>query len=184
MEKKLEQTKSELTRIVLFGPESTGKSTLAAALAKEYKTEWVPEYARDYLQKKYDDSGIVCEPEDLIPIAKGQIQLENEKAFEANQYLFCDTCVLQTLTYAQVYYDNFKNEILEHYVKEHKYTHFFLTYIDTPWVPDDLRDKPNERLKMFSIFEQALIQRNLPYTVLKGNLKQRLTKATSIIKTL
>ncbi|WP_019037622.1 AAA family ATPase [Psychroflexus tropicus] len=184
MEEALKQTQDQLTRIVLFGPESTGKSTLAAALADHYNTEWVPEYARDYLQKKYDDVAEICAPSDLIPIAKGQIQLENEKAFEANQYLFCDTCVLQTLTYAQVYYKDFKSEVLEHCVREHQYAHFFLTYIDTPWVPDDLRDKPNERLKMFSIFENALIQRQLPYTTLKGNLKQRLQKATSIIKTL
>ena len=144
----------------------------------------MPEYARDYLQKKYDDVAEICAPSDLIPIAKGQIQLENAKASVANQYLFCDTCVLQTLTYAQVYYENFRSAVLEHCVKEHKYAHFFLTYIDTPWVPDDLRDKPNERLKMFSIFEDILIQRQLPYTILKGNPKQRLQKATSIIKTL
>ena len=184
MEEELKQTEDQLTRLVLFGPESTGKSTLAEALAAEYKTQWVPEFARDYLQEKYDNSAEVCEPEDLIPIAKGQILLENEKASIANDFMFCDTCVLQTLIYAQVYYENYKNEILEQCVKQHKYTHFFLTYIDTPWVPDDLRDKPNERFKMFSIFEKALLERNLPYTVLEGNLKQRLQKATSTIKTL
>jgi NadR type nicotinamide-nucleotide adenylyltransferase len=184
MEKELKQAQSQLIKLVLFGPESTGKSSLAKALADTYTTEWVPEFARAYLQEKYDNSAEVCAPSDLIPIAKGQIQLENAKTEKANKYLFCDTNVLQTLTYANVYYDNFKDAILEQCVSQHKYTHYFLTYIDTPWVGDDLRDKPDERKEMFTIFEKVLIQRNLPYTTLKGSLKQRLQKAASIIKTL
>ena len=184
MEKELKQTKSKLTKIVLFGPESSGKSSLAQALAEAYDTEWVPEFARAYLQKKYDNSAEVCAPSDLIPIAKGQIQLENEKAEKAKDLLFCDTNVLQTLTYAKTYFNNFHDPILEQCTKQHDYSHYFLTYIDTPWVADDLRDKPNERNEMFTIFETVLIERNLPYTILKGDLTQRLQKAKSIIKTL
>lgn len=184
MEKELEQTQSKLTKIVLFGPESTGKSTLAETLANYYKTEWVPEFAREFLQEKYNNSAEVCAPTDLIPIAKGQIQLENEKAKKAKDFLFCDTNVLQTLTYAKTYFQNFQDPILEACVKQHQYAHYFLTYIDTPWVPDDLRDKPNERNKMFAIFEKTLIQRNISYTILRGNLTQRLQLAKSIIKTL
>ncbi|MBZ9779559.1 ATP-binding protein [Psychroflexus sp. CAK8W] len=182
MEEELKQTQSKLTKIVLFGPESSGKSSLAEALAEEYNTEWVPEFAREYLQEKYNDSAEVCEPSDLIPIAKGQIQLENKLAEKAKNYLFCDTNVLQTLTYAKVYYENFQSDVLEQCVEQHEYTYYFLTYIDTPWVADDLRDKPEQRSEMFSIFENALILRNLPCTILKGDLKQRLQTAKSIIK--
>lgn len=182
MEAELKQTKSKLTKIVLFGPESTGKSTLAEALAKTYNTLWVPEFARDYLQEKYDNSAEICAPEDLIPIAKGQIQTENKLSKQADTYLFCDTNVLQTLTYAEVYFKNFHSEVLNQCIAQHEYTHYFLTYIDTPWVADDLRDKPHERKKMFAIFEEALIQRNLPYSIIKGDLKQRLQLSISIIK--
>lgn len=184
MEKELEQTQRDLTKIVLFGPESTGKSTLAEALANAYHTEWAPEFARDYLQEKYNNSAEVCAPSDLIPIAKGQIQLENEKAKKAKEFLFCDTNVLQTLTYAKTYFENFEDPVLEECVKQHDYAHYFLTYIDAPWVEDDLRDKPNERNKMFAIFENTLIQRDIPYTILKGDLRQRLQLAKSTIKTL
>ncbi|MBZ9628350.1 ATP-binding protein [Psychroflexus sp. CAK57W] len=184
MEKELEQTQRDLTKIVLFGPESTGKSTLAEALANAYHTEWAPEFARDYLQEKYNNSAEVCAPSDLIPIAKGQIQLENEKAKKAKEFLFCDTNVLQTLTYAKTYFENFEDPVLEECVKQHDYAHYFLTYIDAPWVEDDLRDKPNERNKMFAIFENTLIQRDIPYTILKGDLSQRLQLAKSTIKTL
>ncbi|EMY81010.1 nicotinamide mononucleotide adenylyltransferase NadR [Psychroflexus gondwanensis ACAM 44] len=184
MEKELRQTQDQLTKIVLYGPESTGKTSLARALALEYNTEWVPEFARDYLQDKYNTSAEICEPEDLIPIAKGQLQSENFKSQNAKQYVFCDTNVLQTLVYAKAYFENFQNKILEQCAEECHYAHYFLTYIDTPWVEDDLRDKPTQRKSMFTIFEQELIQRNLPYTILKGDLKQRLHQSTSIIKTL
>jgi NadR type nicotinamide-nucleotide adenylyltransferase len=184
MEKELRQTEDQLIKIVLYGPESTGKTSLAKALASTYKTEWVPEFARDYLQAKYNTSAEICEPEDLIPIAKGQLNAENSRAQNAKQYLFCDTNVLQTLVYAKAYYNNFQDKTLEQCVEECRYAHYFLTYIDTPWVEDDLRDKPNERNSMFTIFERELIQRNLSYTILKGDLKQRLHQATTIIKTL
>ena len=78
MEKKINQIKSSLIKIVLFGPESTGKSTLSNALAKHYKSVCVPEYARDFLQSKWDMYRKTCEKEDLWAIAKGQEKLENE----------------------------------------------------------------------------------------------------------
>jgi NadR type nicotinamide-nucleotide adenylyltransferase len=184
MEKELRQAENELIKIVLYGPESTGKTSLARALALKYNTEWIPEFARDYLQDKYNASAEICEPEDLIPIAKGQLESENFKSQNAKRYVFCDTDVLQTLVYAKAYFENFQNPILEQCVEECHYAHYFLTYIDAPWVEDDLRDKPNQRESMFAIFEHELIQRNLPYTILKGDLKQRLSQAAYIIKTL
>ena len=177
MDKDLQQQPGNCIKIVFFGPESTGKTTLAKQLAEHYQTQWVPEFARDYLQRKYDDSGIICEEKDLIPIAIGQIDLENKLAVLANKVLFCDTNVLQTYCYAQVYYNNFKNERLEQAVQKHQYTYYFLTDIDVPWEADDLRDKPNERQAMFNHFERALQKNNLPYTQLSGSLNTRLELA-------
>lgn len=74
MEKELEQQSANCIRVVLFGPESTGKTTLSTALAKHYNTVFVSEYAREYLQKKWDQQKAICSKEDLIPIAKGQIK--------------------------------------------------------------------------------------------------------------
>ena len=78
MEKTLVQIKTDCIKVVLYGPESTGKSTLSKALAKHYKTAYVPEFARAYLQEKWDRKSEICTKEDLVPIARGQIQLENE----------------------------------------------------------------------------------------------------------
>ena len=87
MEKNLRQLKSNCLKIVLFGPESSGKTTLSKELANHYKTHWVKEYARDYLQKKWNVEKKVCELEDLIPIAIGQIKLENKLSKISEQLL-------------------------------------------------------------------------------------------------
>lgn len=184
MEKTLEQTPENCLKIVLFGPESTGKTSLAKQLADYYKTNWVPEFARDYLQKKYDDSGIICEPQDLVPIAKGQIATENKLAKTANKVLFCDTNVLQTYAYGQVYYLNFENKILKKAIERHHYDLYLLTNIDIPWQEDDLRDKPDEREEMYAHFKNVLQKRQLPFISVKGNKKERLQQAVIAINNL
>jgi nicotinamide riboside kinase len=91
---------SDIIKVAIYGPESTGKTTLASQLAAHFSTVWTPEFARDYLQKKFDNAGVICAPEDIIPIAEGQTQLENDQLVKANQYLFCDTCLMQTRVYS------------------------------------------------------------------------------------
>ena len=71
----------------------------------------------------------------------------------------------------------FCDPLLEKYALKNTYHLYFLTYIDVPWEADDLRDKPNERERMFKAFEEALQKYDRPYVVLKGNKKERLTKA-------
>ena len=107
MEKYLQQQKTDCIKIVLFGPESTGKTSLAIDLAKHYKTVYVEEFARDFLQKKLDEQNKVCEIDDLIPIAIGQMNSENILSKKANRILFCDTDLLTTATYSRLYFNNF-----------------------------------------------------------------------------
>ncbi len=177
MEKHLKQNKSNCIKVVLFGPESTGKTTLSLQLAKHYNTLWVPEYARNYLQKKWDNEQKVCEPKDILPIAKGQMQTENELTPKANKVLICDTNLLETKVYSETYYSGNCDPLLHKYALQHYYNLYFLTYIDTPWQADDLRDKPNERTLMFNAFEAALITHNKPYVLLKGDKQTRLEQA-------
>ncbi|NND62818.1 MAG: ATP-binding protein [Flavobacteriaceae bacterium] len=184
MEEKFRQIPGDCIKVVLFGPESTGKSTLAERLANLYDTEWVPEFMRDYLQKKWDKEEKQISKEDLLPIAEGQIRLENEKVIHANSYLFCDTNLRELKVYCRYYYNGFcPSEILEA-ADNHEYHHYFLTDIDLPWVADDLRDRPDDRQNMFRIFEQELIENNLPYTLLSGSLEERIEKATQVLETL
>ena len=184
MEETLRQTPSNCLKIVLFGPESSGKSTLARELAAKYETHWVPEFMRGYAQKKWDDSRKVLEMEDLIPIAEGQIRTENELSPLAKKFLFCDTDLLELKVYSQYYFHGFCPPEIKQACLQNKYHHYFLTQIDTPWEPDDLRDRPYEREKLFRIFESELQHHQLPYTLLEGSLKERIHKATQVLKTL
>lgn len=181
MEEKLKQKKSNCIKVVLFGPESTGKTTLSRQLARYFNSVWVPEYAREYLQDVWNNERRTCESKDLLPIAEGQMKLENELAQKTNSVLICDTDLLETKVYSEAYYLGTCDPILEQYALQNTYDLYFLTYIDVPWEADDLRDKPNERVRMFEAFENTLKRYNRPYVVLKGNKKERLEKAVNHI---
>jgi NadR type nicotinamide-nucleotide adenylyltransferase len=181
MEKTISKIASACVRIVLFGPESTGKSTLAEELATHYKTMFVPEYMRQYLQHKWDHQRAVCTKSDLIPIAEGQMQLENNKAKLVDKILFCDTNLLQIKVYSEIYYDGYCPPEIVLNIKKNSYDLYFLCGIDVPWVGDDLRDKPNEREYMFECFEGALKAQNVPFIVLEGTKRQRFNTAIAHI---
>ena len=181
MEEALRQAPSNLIKVVLFGPESTGKTTLAQDLAAHYHTRWVPEYAREYLQEKWDRVQRTCEAEDLLPIARGQMRLENELAARADRLLVCDTDLLETKVYSEAYYLGYCDPVLEKHALENQYDLYFLTYIDVPWEKDDLRDRPEERREMFEYFRDALEQNQRRFVILKGSREQRLKTAISHI---
>jgi len=181
MEETLKQRNENIVRVVLFGPESTGKTTLSRHLARHYNTVWVREYAREYLQEKWNNERKTCENSDLLPIAIGQIKLENELAKKADRVLICDTDLLETKVYSEKFYGGFVDPDLEESAIANQYDLYLLTYIDTPWEKDDLRDRPQQRLEMFNAFENALIKYNRPYVLLKGDKKTRLETAVKAI---
>ena len=181
MEKTLTQVSSKIVKVVLFGPESSGKTTLSRHLARYYNTVWVPEYARQYLQNKWNNERKTCENSDLLPIAIGQMQLENELVKKADKLLICDTDLLETKVYSEEFYGGYVDSDLEEAAQANTYDLYLLTYIDTPWEEDDLRDRPELRLEMFNAFENALKKYNRPYILLKGDRKQRLETAVKKI---
>lgn len=184
MEEKYKQQPANCIKVVLFGPESTGKTTLSRQLARYYNSVWVPEYAREYLQNKWNNERKTCEPDDLLPIAEGQMKLENKLAHKTDSVLICDTDLLETKVYSEAYYIGSCDPVLEKYALENSYDLYFLTYIDTPWEADDLRDKPEEREVMFKAFENELIKNKRPYVLLKGDKKERLETAVNHINKL
>lgn len=183
MEENLKQLHTEIIKIALYGPESTGKTTLAHQLAEEFKTIWIPEFARNYLQEKWDTKKEICTQDDLLPIAIGQTKLENQALSAANRYLFCDTNLMVTKVFSEIYYGTC-NPLLDKAAKKHKYDLFFLTDIDVPWEKDDLRDNPQNREATITIFEKALIDNNKPYIKLSGNKEQRFQEAKKIVQNL
>jgi len=187
VEEKPEQTRNqlaELIKVVLYGPESTGKTTLAKQLAEHYNTLWVPEFMREYLQKKWDSKKELVAREDLIPIAKEQLKLENEASQQVENLLICDTNLLELKVYSEYYYNGFCPSEIKTEATKNNYSIYLLTYTDTPWEVDDLRDRPKNREEMFRIFEDELKEQGFPYKILKGNEKERFKKAVEIIDAL
>lgn len=181
METTLGQLATGIKRFVCFGPESTGKTTLARDLANYFGTLWAEEYMRSYLQQKWDEQKQVCTFDDLLPIAHGQMQEENQKA-QQTDLLFCDTNLLELMTYSKIYYEGECLPPIEKYALLNHYDFYFLTYIDVPWEKDDLRDRPNDREYMFNQFKSVLQKYNKPYITLKGDSQQRLQTAVEIVK--
>ncbi|WP_395043525.1 DUF4301 family protein [Flavobacterium sp.] len=183
MEENLKQLQSEIIKIALYGPESTGKTTLAQQLAEEFNSTWIPEFARNYLQELWNNEKKICRYEDLLPIAIGQTKLENETLASANKYLFCDTNLMVTKVFSEIYYGKC-DATIDKAARKHKYDLFFLTDVDVPWKKDDLRDKPEERENTFALFENALIENKKPYIKLSGSINERFEKATKIVQDL
>ena len=173
MEKDLTQESNNLLKIVLFGPESTGKTTLYIQLAKHYNTVWVEEFARPYLQEVWNNEQRTCELSDILPIARGQINLENKLAKQANKVLICDTDLLETKVYSSEYFEGYVDPMLEKAAVKNTYDLYLLTYIDTTWIADDLRDRPNQRLRMYHAFKKVLDEYKRPYVSLKGDKHTR-----------
>ena len=175
------QTLSRCLRVVLYGPESTGKTTLAKALADHYQTSWVPEFARSYLQEKWDKQQAVCTLADLPIIAHGQVAAENTAIAQANRIIFCDTNILVTKVWSETHFDGYCAPELNTILAQTHYDLYLLTSIDVPWEKDDLRDRPNDREQMFIYFKQQLEAYNFPFLVLEGSLEERVEKAVTVI---
>ena len=152
---------------MLFGPESSGKTTLAKKLSEYYQGTWVPEFAREYLQQKWDSEQKICEPQDILPIAIGQMKLENAAVKSEKKVVFCDT-----------------DDEVAKAALENTYDLYLLTYIDTPWQADDLRDRPDQREEMFAYFKHSLIKHGRPYLLVKGSLEERMQLITNHLNSL
>ena len=173
--------KNKVLKIVLFGPESTGKTTLAKRLAAYYETNWVPEYAREYLQKKWDYSKDICSLEDLPIIMEGQSKLENKLLEKSNKLIFCDTNSVVTQIWSETHFNGYCSKEILYNAKNSDHDFYILTDIDIPWKEDDLRDRPNERMKMLNIFKTKLDQYKFPYKLVSGDLQTRIRESIKII---
>jgi nicotinamide riboside kinase len=184
MEKDLKQLNSDIVKVVINGPESTGKTTLIKQLAEYFNTEHVPEFARDYLQEKWDLKKEVCSKEDLIVIVKEQVNLENDLSSKANKILLLDTNIITTINWSLTHFDGYCDPWIIKQAEFLKYHHYLITNIDIPWVKDDLRDRPNERESMLSSLINQHDIRDLKYSIISGDKDLRKSQSIDIIKNL
>ncbi|MGJ8591806.1 MAG: AAA family ATPase [Aquaticitalea sp.] len=176
MEKKHQQGHSDCLKVVLFGPESTGKSTLAQQLAQHYQTVFVPEYSRIYAEMQML-CGKSLTKDDVLDIAEGQLKLETELLPKANKILICDTDLLETKVYSEMYYNGYCPPQLEDFAKLKTSDLYLLMNVDMPWVADGIRDKPKAREEQFNIFEDTLKKYKKPYQLIEGTEEERLQNA-------
>ena len=166
-------------RVSVFGPESTGKSTLATALARELGTIAVPEFARGYLEAQ----GGVLAREDLDLICEGQIALEDRLAFEARRVLFCDTDPLLTVVWAEALFGD-ASPWLRALAPRRRYDMTLLCDVALPWVDDLVRYLPDDRERFFARCEEVLREAGRPYAIVRGRGADRLAAARSALSSL
>ena len=166
-----------MIKIVITGPESSGKTTLAEELALHYKTAWVPEYARIYLNqldRPYRE-------EDLLEIAQGQVQQEDEAARLNPRLLVCDTSLLVVIIWSTYRYGHCHPWIEEQW-RQRPVDHYLLCRPDLPWQPDPQRENPHNRDELFVLYQRAL--QTKPHKIIEGNEPTRLGTSIEIIDSL
>lgn len=174
-----------LKRIVINGPESTGKSSLCEALAIHYHTAWVPEYAREYLLAQGACYGL----EDLVRIARGQVALEDRcaaKAAAAGQtLLFVDTDLYVIKVWSEFVFDRCDPWILEQ-IALRQYDAYLLCRTDLPWVKDELREYPDPatREKLFRIYRENFVQQSTPWAEIGGQDDDRVAAGIAAVEKL
>jgi len=179
-------TNTMLQKIVVLGPESTGKSTLCKALAKHYGVVDCEEYARQYL----NENGTKYNFEDLLTIAKGQLTLEQKAIDKAEQLLIetsknkivIDTNMYVMKVWCEYVFNDCHTFILDQ-INKRNYDLYLLADIDLPWSADEMREYPDEkpRQELFAIYKDILINQNTPWGIVSGAGDERTQNAIKLI---
>ncbi len=169
-------------RVAIVGPESTGKTTLAARLAEHFQTAFVPEFARDYLDEKYGESALErITLDDIEMIARGQLASEDAMARKCNRVLICDTELITTRLWSEHFFSACPRWI-NRAAREREYDLYLLTDPDAPWVADSQRAGDYLRKDFFDKIRVALAGRR--YEIISGSYEQRYQKAIDAVGTL
>ncbi|MEI7734807.1 MAG: ATP-binding protein [Ferruginibacter sp.] len=176
-----------MKKIVIIGPESTGKSSLCEQLSAHYKTQWVREYAREYLLQH----GTQYSFEDLLTIAKGQLKMEDTTVAKLSTINFQPSTVfIDTDMYVMKVWCEFVFEKCHHWILnqivDRKYDLYLFCNIDAPWVKDELREYPDlkTRTKLYHHYKDILINQNTPWVDISGTYEQRIQKAIAAVNTI
>lgn len=181
----------QLKKIVIIGPESTGKSTLSGLLAQHYQTLWAAEYAREYLLSHGTDYRYA----DLLPIAKGQLSLEDRHALIVQEQwqknkqpatpspvLFIDTDMYVMKVWCEYVFNRCHQYIIDAIVHR-RYDLYLLCNIDLPWTKDELREYPDEkpRKELFRMYKDILVNQPTPWVEINGGYDNRLQQAIAAV---
>ncbi|MDB5962315.1 MAG: nicotinamide-nucleotide adenylyltransferase [Massilia sp.] len=164
-------------KVAILGAESTGKSTLTAALAARYDTAWVPEYLREFVETH----ARVPFEDDQPGIARTQLAREAALAPSARRLLFCDTTPLMTAVYSDIYWGRVP-PALDALALAHDYAVTMVAAPDGPWIPDGLqRESAQMRRRVHEALLARLRRQGIDYSLLTGDLQQRLAQAAPVL---
>lgn len=166
----------KLVKIAIVGPESTGKSTIAEALARHYDTICVPEYAREYCRNLNREYTL----QDELNMFYGQVALERSVLpLARHDLLICDTTFLTVKIWCDHLFGHTPGEVLQALRTTH-YDFYLLMDIDLPWVDDPLRDFPEDREHFMKIWREELRALGANYDLVGGLGAQRFDNALAV----
>jgi NadR type nicotinamide-nucleotide adenylyltransferase len=166
---------SFVRRVCLLGGESSGKTTLAQALALFHRTAWVSEFGRERWEQRQGELTF----DDLTDVAEMQIAMEDGALAEANRYVFCDTSPLTTLFYSRSMFGRASARLEA--LAQRPYDAVFLCSPDFPFVQDGTRRDQQFRLQQDAWYQEQLAQRRIAFSRLSGSLGQRIETASEIL---
>ncbi|BBD62976.1 ATPase/kinase involved in NAD metabolism (plasmid) [Nostoc sp. HK-01] len=169
-----------ITNIVFLGAPSTGKTTIASQLAKEYKTVWMPEYGREYWEQNQISRRLLLSQ--LVEIAQGHLEREENLLLQANQYLFTDTNALTTYQFSLYYHKTVLPDLVElAHQAVFRYDLVFLCDADIPYDHTWDRSGETNRLIFQKQIKSDLILRKIPFFILSGDLNTRINFVKNIL---
>ena len=166
---------SFVRRIAVLGGESSGKTSLAGALAERLDTVWAPEYGRE----RWVANAGLLEYEDMLHIGEMQVAREEAMLQQADRFLVCDTTPLTTLCYSEATFGRAEARLME--LAQRRYDTILLCAPDFPFVQDGTRRDTEFRSLQHNWYRDVLERHRIPYTVLAGPLEQRLQHAISLL---
>ena len=165
-------------KIAILGPESTGKTELAASLAAHFQSPWVPEYAREYVEKLTENYTF----NDVSNIARKQIELEKqfENTNNESDFVFFDTDLIITKVWFQYCYHEIPDFVTER-LKQGFFDLYLLCEPDLPWQPDPVREHGSDRAFFFDWYKKEAEQTGKPVVIVNGKGAQRTLNAINAI---
>jgi len=177
MEKRLGKPE-HIKKIAIIGPECTGKTTISKQLANYFKTQWIPEFAREYIQ----NLNRAYNYEDVEFIGRKQLEQLNATYDLTNKFIFFDTDLIITKVWFQVVYNKIPSWIDDAIITS-KIDLYLLCNTDLPWMPDKVRENGGEmREKLFLMYKNEIEAIKIPYFIVKGEEKLRTENTINFIE--